>query len=307
VDDSAIAYLGEFNSGGSAISAPILNEAGVLQVSPFNGYVGLTRREGALRGEPTKYVPSGARTFGRVNPADHLQAAAIAALLQAEGRKRVFLVDDREVYGTSVAAMVRRRMKPRGIRFAGRRHISVSDGGRNIPAIARAMRRARADAMVFGGIAENDAAALWRAVHRRNPRALLIGPEALTDRAFYRHLGRGAARRTLITNPTLDPAAYPPAAQAFYAAFRARFGHEPQPYALYGYEAMSVVLDAVARAGNADRAAVTRAFFATKDRDSVLGRYSIDANGDTTLSTYGVLKVSGRRLVYDRTIDSAQR
>ena len=306
VDDSAIAYLGEFNSGASSISMPILNEAGILQVSPSNGHVGLTRREGALPGEPLKYQPAGVRTFGRVIPADHLQAAAIAALLQAEGRKRVFLVDDREVYGTSIAAMVRRRMKGRGIRFAGRRRISTGDGGRNIPKIARAMRRARADAMVFGGIAENDAARLWRAVHRRNPRALLIGPEALTDRAFSQHLGR-AARRTLITNPTLDPAAYPPAAQAFSAAFRARFGHEPQPYALYGYEAMGVVLDAIARAGSADRAAVIRAFFATKDRDSVLGRYSIDANGDTTLSTYGVLKVSGRRLVYDRTIDSAAR
>ena len=35
-DDSAIAYLGEFNSGASAISIPITNEAGILQVSPSN-------------------------------------------------------------------------------------------------------------------------------------------------------------------------------------------------------------------------------------------------------------------------------
>ena len=35
-DKSTIAYLGEFNSGASAISIPILNEAGILQVSPSN-------------------------------------------------------------------------------------------------------------------------------------------------------------------------------------------------------------------------------------------------------------------------------
>ena len=35
-DDIAIAYLGEFNSGASAISIPITNEAGILQVSPSN-------------------------------------------------------------------------------------------------------------------------------------------------------------------------------------------------------------------------------------------------------------------------------
>ena len=201
-DATTIAYLGELNSGGSAISIPILNEAGILQVSPFNGYVGLTRREGAQPGEPRKYYPSGVRTFGRVNPADHVQAAAIAALLRQEGVKRVFLVDDLEVYGDGIADMVRHRLKARGLRFAGRRHLRK----RNAAAIALAIRRSRADAMVYGGIAENGAARLWRAVHRRNPKLLLIGPEGVTDRAFYQHLGR-AGRRTLITNPTLEPAA----------------------------------------------------------------------------------------------------
>ena len=107
----------------------------------------------------------------------------------------------------------------------------------------------------------------------------------------------------------LDPAAYPPAAQAFYAAFRARFGKAAGPYALQGYEAMRVALDAIRAAGprGNDRAAVVAAFHAIRDRDSVLGRYSIDANGDTTLSTYGVLSVDRRgRLVYDRTIDSSR-
>src|SRR5436305_1779901 len=51
-DASTVAYLGEFNSGASAISIPILNEAGILQVSPSNTYTGLTRREGAGRDEP---------------------------------------------------------------------------------------------------------------------------------------------------------------------------------------------------------------------------------------------------------------
>src|SRR5919108_229630 len=75
-DKSTIAYLGEFNSGASAISIPILNEANVLQISPSNTYVGLTRAEGADKGEPDKYYPAGKRTYGRVVPADHIQAEA---------------------------------------------------------------------------------------------------------------------------------------------------------------------------------------------------------------------------------------
>jgi branched-chain amino acid transport system substrate-binding protein len=102
-DPSAIAYLGEFNSAASAISIPILNESGILEVSPANTYVGLTRKEAAQPGEPQKYYPTGIRTYGRVSPADHLQAAALAALLQQEGAKRAFRVDDREVYGVGIA------------------------------------------------------------------------------------------------------------------------------------------------------------------------------------------------------------
>src|SRR3712207_8779970 len=44
-DDKAVAYIGEFNSGASAISMPILNEAGVPQISPANTAVGLTTNE----------------------------------------------------------------------------------------------------------------------------------------------------------------------------------------------------------------------------------------------------------------------
>ena len=35
-DGSTIAYIGEFNSGASAVSMPILNEAGIAQISPSN-------------------------------------------------------------------------------------------------------------------------------------------------------------------------------------------------------------------------------------------------------------------------------
>src|SRR6185295_11497655 len=55
-DDSTGVYIGEFNSGASAVSIPILNEAGVPQISPANTAVGLTSDEpGANPGEPDKY------------------------------------------------------------------------------------------------------------------------------------------------------------------------------------------------------------------------------------------------------------
>src|SRR3984957_4432882 len=42
-DPRAVYYIGEFNSGASQVSTPILNQAGLAQVSPAGTYVGLTR------------------------------------------------------------------------------------------------------------------------------------------------------------------------------------------------------------------------------------------------------------------------
>jgi len=113
-DPSTIAYLGEFNSGASAISIPILNESNTLQISPSNTYVGLTRAEGADKGEPDKYYPAGKRTFGRVVPADHIQAAAQVTYQKDQGCKKTYILNDKEVYGKGIAVQVQNIGKAQG-------------------------------------------------------------------------------------------------------------------------------------------------------------------------------------------------
>jgi branched-chain amino acid transport system substrate-binding protein len=78
----------------------------------------------------------------------------------------------------------------------------------------------------------------------------------------------------------------------FFQAARASFD-------LYGFEAMALILDAIQEGGD-DRAAVARIARATKDRDSVLGRYSIDEHGHTTSTAYGRFAVAGGEIVWDR-------
>jgi branched-chain amino acid transport system substrate-binding protein len=89
----------------------------------------------------------------------------------------------------------------------------------------------------------------------------------------------------LITSAALDPSQLPRAGQEFVERFRSEYGRDPGRYAAYGYEAMAVVLDAIERAGDGgtDRETVIDAFLDTSERESVLGTYSIDDVGDTTL------------------------
>jgi len=307
-DKSAIAYLGEFNSGASANSIPTLNEAGILQVSPSNTALGLTKGgSGAEPGEPDKYYPTGKRTYGRVVPIDTIQGAAQANYMKDEGVTSVYILDDKEVYGQGVAANTKSAVEKLGIKVAG----SDSWDGKasNYRALASKIASSGADAVFTGGIIDNNGPQLYKDINAAAPNAKIFGPDGMATVDMTKEIPTKVQAKTFLTAPTVSPDKLPPKGQQFYKDYEKEYG-EPQdqidPYAVYGYEAMDVVLDAIDKAGSCtDRQKVIDAFFATKDKDSVLGTYSIDKDGDTTLTTYGAYVAKGGKLVFNKAIEAA--
>ncbi|MDQ3739751.1 MAG: ABC transporter substrate-binding protein, partial [Actinomycetota bacterium] len=301
-DRRAIAYIGEFNSGATAISLPILNEAGILQVSPSNTAIGLTvDGPGTEPGEPDYYYPTGVRTYGRVIPNDRVQGAAGAVMMRDAGMKRVLFVHDGSVYGRGMARLTMEAARARGIEVLALRRLRPRLALPLARRIRREVRRRDADGVYFGGtgVMGGGGRPLWRTLGAvRGLR--LFGPDGMALPFFLRRLSPGLQRRTQLTLLPMPPSEYPAAGQEVFSAL----GPGTDAYALYGYEAMSAVLDAFAR-GGPTRQGVRDAFFATRDRDSVLGRYSIDAAGDTSLTRYGVYGVRGGRLVWDHAVDTA--
>jgi branched-chain amino acid transport system substrate-binding protein len=282
-DRSAIAYIGEFNSGASAISLPILNEVGMPQVSPSNTAIGLTRGgPGAVRGEPEKYNPTGLRTYFRIAPNDRVQAAALATAMVDGGCRRIASLHDGELYGRGVATWVRRNARRLGARVV----VALRTRGGRLGRV----RRARPDCVAYSGITANGAVGVFRRLGRRLPRARFFATDGVAESGFTGRVPRGVAGRTLISVSTLAPPAYPLAGQAVLA----RLGN-PDPYALYGYEAMRLVLDAVAAVGPRHRA-IVRHLWAMPARPGVIGTYAFDRFGDTTLRTYGLYGITGRAL-----------
>jgi branched-chain amino acid transport system substrate-binding protein len=74
----------------------------------------------------------------------------------------------------------------------------------------------------------------------------------------------------------------------FVKPFEAAYGHAPAPESIFGYEAMSAILSVLTHASSSadDRVDVVKDFFAIKDRASVLGTYSIDTDGDTSIAPF---------------------
>ncbi len=308
-DRTTIGYLGDLDSGASAISIPVSNEAGVLQISPSNTAVGLTKAVGADKGEPEKYYPSGTRSFGRVIPADDVQAAAQIQLQRDEGCRATYLVHANEFYGKGIADQIERQAPARGLRIVANESMDPRADTAALTSLVEKVVAERPACVFFGGRTASAAVALFTALHRALPRAKLFGADGVAETSFTAALPPAVAAQVRLTTPSLDARMYPPAGQAFVRRYRARFGAAPEPLAIFGYEAMSVLLQAVRDAGpdGDDRAAVTAAFFAIRDRRSVLGSYSVDAGGDTSLRRFGVAVIKDGRLSYTRVIDPGPR
>ncbi|MGH2762492.1 MAG: ABC transporter substrate-binding protein, partial [Thermoleophilaceae bacterium] len=151
-DPKAIAYLGELDHGGSAVSVPITNEADVLQVSTIDGLTSLTRTPlGRPRAGPERYYPSGRRSFLRLVPPDELEAEVLLAELREDGVERIAVLFDSEIAARELGAVLvalGRRDGPEPV-------AAEEYGGRvdEVPDVVRELAEERPDAVVYAGIA----------------------------------------------------------------------------------------------------------------------------------------------------------
>jgi branched-chain amino acid transport system substrate-binding protein len=293
-DKKAIAYIGEFNSGASAISIPILNQVGLAQVSPANTYVGLTTNEpGSAKGEPDKYYPTGKRTYARIVPRDSIQAAALLTQMKSDGCTKVAVANDKETYGAGLAALLELKAKDLGVTITS--NTPIQKDAPNFRSYAQKIKGEGADCFIFSGVTANGAIQINKDVGAALPSAKLYGPDGTCESGFTNPAKKGIpaalGARFKCTVATLDLNSYP-GGRDFLSAYKAKYGDaHPDPYAIYGYEAMRLVMDTIKASNSTSKDAFLTQLFKTQNRQSVLGTYSIDKNGDTSLTDYGLYKV----------------
>src|SRR5262245_50879203 len=311
-DPKAVYYMGEFNSGASEVSIPILNQAGIPQVSPANTYVGLTTNlPGSAPGEPTKYYPSGTRTYLRIVPIDSIQAAADLMAMKEAGCTKVAVANDKEAYGGGLATLLELEKGFYGVTIAS--NTGIDKTAPNFRSYASTIKGQGADCFFFAGVVANGAVQITKDVHSALPTAKVFGGDGVcTD--SYTNATKGGVPASLYpltqcTVATQDLTAYP-GGKDFLAAYKAKYGvSNPDPYAIYGYEVMKLGLETVKSLGakGNSKPDVLKALFAIKDRPSVLGTYGFNSDGDTTLKSYGLYKVgSNGEPVFYKTLTPTQ-
>ena len=284
---SVIAVVGTFNSGCAKIIVPVLNRSALLMVSPANTNVGLTKKWDP--GEPNKYYPTGTRNYARVVATDDIQGPADAMWTKSLGIKKVFVLNDKQTYGFGVATTYRTAAKKLGLTVVGFQGWDAKQS--SYEALANSIKASGAQAVFLGGIACNNGAKLMQDIKAVNPAIKLQMPDGFSDPGANGAVANGA----YISVAGAPPSALTGAGATFVKSFGKQVGTTPNPYAAYGAQAMLVALQAVATGGG-DRGRTTKAVFGLHVSNGILGNFTINAAGDTSLTPITIYKQAGKNL-----------
>jgi branched-chain amino acid transport system substrate-binding protein len=293
-DPDAMIYIGPYNSGAASVSIPILNESRLLMISPACTDIGLTKK-GGEPGTPQKYRPTGTINFTRVVPADDIQGPVGAEFAKSVGIKTIYILDDNEVYGKGLANLFRDTAEELGMKIVGKQESIDYKQSDFRTLMARIKNEFKPDAIYFGGTSQTGAGQIAKdMVAEGLGGSTLIVPDGCFEAAFIQAAGANIFKtlKCYVTFGGLPPDKLEGRGKEFVDRYKEKFKTMPEGYAVYGYEAGLVAVDAIKKAGKKNREAITEACLAIRNFDrGALGKWSFDANGDTTMSTLSVMKV----------------
>ena len=290
-DDSVVGNIGTYNSGCAAIEIPILNEVDLAMVSPANTYPGLTTGgPGTESGEPTKYYPTGTRNYARVVANDSFQGRVDASYMKDDlGVTKVFILDDKELYGKGVADVFEASAKEIGLQVVG--HEGWDKDAPNYSALMTKIKATGADGIFIGGVSTNNGGQLVKDkvnIVGDNDKVKLMVSDGFVLTTLFEESGN-TIEGAYGSAPTKPPSQVTGKGKEFFDGFQATLpeGESIQVYTIYAAAAAQVLLDAIAKS-DGSRSDITAKVFETSLPDSVVGNLQFDENGDPTAGTESI-------------------
>jgi branched-chain amino acid transport system substrate-binding protein len=303
-DSSIVGVIGTFNSGCAAIIIPILNEAPLAMVSPANTYQGLTLGgPGTEAGEPDKYYPSGERHYSRVVAHDGFQGKVGAAFMKDDlGVTKVFILDDKELYGKGVADSFDSAAQEIGLEVVG--HEGWDKDAPNYTALMTKIKATGADGIYLGGIVDNNGGQLMKdkvTIVGDNEAVKVIAADGFVTSSFFDEAGAENVNGSYGTAPTQPAEQLTGAGAEFITAFQESIGADTfiEPYTIYAAAAAQVMLDMIARS-DGTREDIIAKMFETNLTDSVVGTFSFDPNGDPAAGTESIYLAEAGEYVWQQ-------
>jgi len=291
-DKSVLAVVGPLFSGCVPPMLAVLAKAPGGAVPVISGsatYLGLTRAgPGVGAGEPAKHYAGGVRNFLRVVPADDVQSAAVATYMKDHSLSRAYVLADRDPYGEGLAEGFKHAARRLGIQVVGNSHWDAK--ARRYTSLAKLVASARPDAVFVAGYVFENGPRLVRDLRAALPSALLIGPDGMNQPATIVEGARDAAENFMTTIALVPARALPKPGRAFADDFRRRYSQLPCCFSVHSAQATQMVLEAIGKS-DGSRDEVRAALFGMRVEEGLIGDFSIDEHGDTTLTKMGLFRI----------------
>ena len=289
-----IGVVGTFNSPCALEEVPILNRApggGLAMISPSNTAIGLTRYgPGVPPGTIAHLYPNGKRNYARVYSTDDYEAAGSAQLAKQLGARRVAVLSDGDrFFSEPLVESFRTAARVLGVRVTSVRRWDTN--ARSYRAVAQRIAGERPQAVYLAGILDANGGQVVKDLRGvLGPRVPLLGSSGFTPISYLFERAGPAARGMYVSIGGKVTQKLGPRARRFTKEFGAtQHGAEVELTSIYAAQAAEVLLDAIARS-NGTRASVIEELFKTRVRNGILGSFSFDRNGDTTLNEVTILR-----------------
>ncbi|MFC7791815.1 branched-chain amino acid ABC transporter substrate-binding protein [Streptomyces cinereoruber] len=292
-----LGVVGPLNSGVSQQMQGVFAAAKLAQVSPANTNPALSQGDNWGKGEYKRPFA----TYFRTAATDVVQGKFAAQyLFKDAGKKKVYVVDDKQTYGAGLAAIFSDEFKRLGGQVVGTDHVTVKET--DFSATADKVKSSGADSVYFGG-QYPEGGLLSDQIKKTGAKIPVMGGDGIYDPAFI------SASAEANDGDLATSIGYPveklDTAKKFIADYNA--GGYKDPYAAYGgysYDAGWAIVQAVkavvaANSGKLPsdaRAKVTEAL-GKVSFDGVTGKVSFDEFGDTTNKQLTVYKVEGGKWI----------
>lgn len=280
--ENLVGVIGTYNSGCAAIIVPILNEASVAMVSPANTYAGLTHEApGTEAGEPDKYFPTGSRNYVRVVASDDNQGKVAAKYMsETLGVTKVFILDDKELYGKGVADAFEGFAAENNLEVVG--HEGWNKDDPNYRALMTKIKATGADGIYIGGISTNNGGQLMKdkvAVVGDNEAVKVLVSDGFVLSSLFEEAGPDNVNGAFGTAPTQPPENLTGEGAQFVADLQAKLGVDNlEVYTVYAAAAAQVFVEAIANSDGSREDVVAKVLEASVD--TAVGSMSFDENGD---------------------------
>ena len=310
-DSCIIAMVGPFNSGVAGAEIPIATQANLAMISPANTNPGLTVSQYAQEYgfDFSKMHPAGQpEAYFRIPANDVVQGREDAKIATDAGAKHAYVVDDSESYGKGLADFFSQYFQQNGGTLVGRDSITSANTTQLASLVAK-MKATSPDVVFFGGVTSGGGAALRQAMSSGGMGSVpMVGGDGIAqDPSFIQIAGASAEGTTgTVAAPDLVGLASSPQAQAFVAAYKAKFNADPIAYSVNSYDCAMIEINAINKvidAGQTVNRLNVLKQIAQTDYTGITGHITFDQNGDNAgAKVFSIYTVKNGTWQYVKTV-----